>query len=276
VAAYRLGGPGAGDRVSPRAIEEGTVILRRTMLPVLLGVTGGLALVAPASAATARVLSVNSMTEAGFTATSTATSVSALVMVPTAHCNGQAPGTVAGQDTGVHLASGGEQISADIRVYCTGHQARYQTEFVVFRTGHEVYAPANVAVSPNDGVFLSAAIGPSGSVVRMKDLTTGAAAATARGRPLASASPSVIMTRIAANSAGRVLMKGPPPSGNPVVPGPVSATTTELIQNKADGQPLGSAAGLTQVIWVNSANQEIVTPTALGQDGRNFGLVVSV
>jgi plastocyanin len=215
---------------------------------------------------------------AAYTGTGVAKKVSATVTVPTVDCSGVARGTYAGQSIGVHLSSGGLQVTSDVRAYCHGATAVYTAEQAVPINGGERFSPASITIAPGDKVRLVVSTNAQGTTASAEVSSGGTSQGSGTGGPhlLPNGMPYFVATTISANKNGAPLQIGKPPAGNPVIAGPVASTSVKVTAAKVNGLPLAQLAGLEAVRWVDSGNQPLVTPTAVHANGTGFSLNFTV
>lgn len=226
---------------------------------------------------------------ASWNASTPATSISATVYVSAVNCRREAPGTFAGQESGIELlgsysAHGETARPADfagVYTYCDGHKPRYRAEFITANVhlGRLTVTPAFAAgshakrlnVAPGDPLELSIVESTAGLTLRIRDMNT---------KKIASLSGPEIGQRsgwssgtlpIFASSSGSPELRGSlniiqeySPTGGPAtIVGPVSFPPVVFDRLRVGhGSPAASRNGVYSSKWIGSTGKPVAEVTS--------------
>jgi hypothetical protein len=220
--------------------------------------------------------------EASWDTSSTATNSSVTVTVPAVVCGAVKSGTYAGQAAGVELY-GQESVSgqtvypaevADVRTYCDGPKAQYETSFVVNdeTNGTRVTHPAGLTVSPGDPLAISTTASSSGASMKITDVNTGKSASITGPGFVASDGADIGVQPIESNGHGAPLLSGSQSAAatTATIDGPVQSSPIVFQNALVDGQPISSASTFYGLRWVNSSKTVVATPSAIS--GGDFAV----
>ncbi len=216
--------------------------------------------------------------EASWDTGSTATSASATVTVPAVSCGSIAAGTYAGQSAGVELFG---QVTigattfypaeaADVRTYCDGSKAEYETSFAVDdeTSGTRVFHPAGLTVSPGDPLAISTTATSSGAGMQITDVNTGKTASITGPGYAATGGADIGVQPITSNGHGAPMLTGSQSATatTDTIGGPVQSSPVVVQNALVDGQPISSSSTFYGLRWVNSSKTVVATPSAVSGD----------
>jgi 6-phosphogluconolactonase (cycloisomerase 2 family) len=213
--------------------------------------------------------------EASWDTSSTASSASATVTAPAIVCVGEKVGTYSGQAAGVELY-GEDTVSgtsynpaevADVRTYCDGTKANYETSFVVndITNDTRVFHPAGLTVSPGDPLDITVSAASSGASMKMTDVNTGKSVSITGPGFVASDGADIGVQPIGSNGHGAPMLSGSESvtSSNSLLDGPVPSSPVVFQDALVNGQAISAPSTLYGLRWVNTSKTVVASPSAI-------------
>lgn len=229
---------------------------------------------------------------AAYVTTTTVNQMSATVVVPSLSCWNNPTGTVSGEAIAAavysvvtsNTTSYFDGSEADLRAYCDGHTATYETEFVVGDpSAHErTFEAAGVSARPGDLLQLQVTATSHGSQVeQITNLSTRREATVRAPGFTGTGGITVGIGHIASNGEGAILVTGTVTLFNAedlttgatsiYVTGPASSLPVGFANVVVDGAPLSEVPGLYSFYWTTNGlatgtTLASVTPVLFGTD----------
>ena len=217
---------------------------------------------------------------AGWSSLDTASQTSATIVVPPISCAGNPSGTTAGQFAGVQLWTDSAPETADVRMYCEGHTAVYDTEFVEndVSSSTQVFLPAGVAVRPGNVVSFDITANANAATMQITNLSTWQHAFVSLPGFVADDGFDAVVGPPSSNGEGGILTSSTVPAGSaPNLTGPVPSLPVAFLDVQVDGAPLSHFTDLYTFYWTSdgtSAGTTLADATPV-YFGDNFAVSIT-